>query len=511
MKDNQLSMILPENVVYSEEPGTAVFKQSVGDLKNNEVFQKEISLIVFGPEQTVKDLKMSVSYFPESLGPQARFAKNKTIKVSVRETAVKLNLITAEKVLNNEDFEIQAAYQNISQTDLENLELEISAPSIFTLASSNMPPSAGNDIWTIEKLGKEKSGENLVLHGRVIGAEGGFFEIKASFFMRMGNKKYLLNEKTARLTISSSPLSLEITVNDQRNYLVFEGTSLRYQLNYANNSGVGLNDAIITAQLIGEMFDFKTLNGNGFFSSQNNTITWNTANAPELRLIPAGAKGKVEFQIKTLASYPIHRISDKDFILKVKGEISSPTVPYYIASDKTIGLTTLETKIGGRINLESSVWFNTPESDITNSGPLPPKVNQPTTFTVRWRVKNYATDVSDVEIKSFLQSGARWTGVVKSNIDALPIYNDRTQEIIWKIDNVPAAKGIVNSPIEAEFQIEVTPAVNQIDKALSLLSQTDLTAFDKFASANLKAFSETLNTQMVSDSNFNPRDGLAIE
>jgi len=180
--------------------------------------------------------------------------------------------------------------------------------------------------------------------------------------------------------------------------------------------------------------------------------------------------------------------------LKVGAEISSPTVPNYVASDQTIGLADLQTKVAGEIAINSQALFYDSGSGFSNSGSFPPKVNLPTNFTIHWAVTNYSTDVSKVKIKAFLQSGVRWTNQVKSNINSIPTYNERTQEVIWLIDRIPATKGVVSNPVEAIFQVEATPNITQFKQQMPLLSATSIQASDEFANVGLQSSANALDS-----------------
>jgi hypothetical protein len=318
---------------------------------------------------------------------------------------------------------------------------------------------------------------------------------------------YKIDEKTASILIASSPLSLKIFVNDQgNNYVTPAGQKLKYSLIYRNNTEMGLQDAVIKARLVGEMFDFSSLETDGFFSSTQNIITWNVANAPELRQIAPGTTAKVEFEIDARENYPIKKKSDKNFTLKVLGEITSPTVPYYVTAEQSIGLASLENKVSGRTTVDPYVYFKEPSAEILNKGSLPPRVNIPINFTIHLIVRNYATDVRDVKITGFLQSGVKWTGLVKSSIASQPTYNERTSEVSWTIDKIAATKGVIDQPIEAVFQIEAIPDITLLNKEMPLFDEIRLQAADDFAGLKLESSAEKLTTRSLKDSDIETKD-----
>ena len=131
-------------------------------------------------------------------------------------------------------------------------------------------------------------------------------------------------------------------------------------------------------------------------------------------------------------------------------------------------------------------------------------MNTPTNYTIHWVVKNYSTDIRDAEVRAFLQSGVRWTGKVKSNIAAVPSYNERTQEVVWPIGKIIATKGVIDKPLEAIFQIEATPSVDQTNRYMPLLSETAVTAFDEFINAELRGADAEISTLTIDDPTVSP-------
>ena len=75
--------------------------------------------------------------------------------MTVREPGVKLDLIAPQKVLNNEDFEMEINYQNISDIDFSNIELELQYSKSFIFSDADPKPSANNNLWKIGNLAKK--------------------------------------------------------------------------------------------------------------------------------------------------------------------------------------------------------------------------------------------------------------------------------------------------------------------------------------------------------------------
>lgn len=507
LNDVTVSVFLPEGaIVLGNDSNKRVITKKIGELEANAGFNEKISIIIFGaPSQAAQILKKFDASISYASALSARFEKSGYVEVSVYESAIKLDLISPEKVLNGEEFEFIANYSNVSQIDFSDVQLNLIYPVGFKLKKSSQEIS--NGILNINKLNKGQSG-SVLISGSIIGPEQSFFDIKSQIEIIYSSQPHLINEKIASVNIASSPLSLKIileNINEQN--FVSTGNFLKYRLFYQNNTDVGLQDAIIKAVLSGEMFDFTSLKTIGAFNSKNNTLTWDAGSIGELKILPANVSGGVEFEIKIKDNYPIKKMSDKNFILKISAEISSPTVPYYVAADKTIGLANLETKIAGRIDAESQVYFNDFGSGVANKGSLPPRVNYPVNFTVHLIIKNYATDIKDVVLKTYLAPGVKFIKIAKNNIFEAPVYNERTQEIVWSIPKIVATKGILGKPVEAVFQIEALPNITQISGAMPLLGEIIISAIDEFTGVELMSAGPALTSALLKDSGFDIKKG----
>lgn len=506
LKDVKLSVVLPENALSSENEEKRIITKNLGDLEaQKEIKGEKIPVVIFQSEQSVKNFEIIASYFLPSLGSGVRFEKTKTVAVDAREPAVKLDLNVPQKVLNNEDFEIKINYENVSDVDFDDVELEIIYPSSFTVKEATKKTGGGKEILKIDTLAKGEKGA-FTATGSVSAQNETFLKIKTVF----KKENNVISEKTSDVLIASPPVQIAIG-NDHQNNLAASDESIKYSITYKNNSDIALNDTVVKAKLSGAMYDFASLKTAGFFNSIDNVITWNAANTPALRLLPPAAEGKVEFEIKTKKNYPVKKAADKNFVLKTEAEIFSPTVPYYVAADQTAASTTAEMKVVGKIVGDAQAFYRYYRTILSfegYKGPLPPKVNKPTKFVLRWVIYNYANDISNVEIKANLKSGVRWLGKDESGINPPPTYNERTNEVSWSIDKLPANKGVVNKAIELVFQVEATPDITQVNKFMPLLGETSIRAIDDFTGAVLTNSDKELTTWLNDDSTVKYDQGI---
>lgn len=471
LRQGKIIVRLPDGVIeVGNDTEKQTIEEEVGDMGAGEAVEKKYTLVMVQDAQSTKKIDVSFSYLPQNIN--TRFERDKTLEVNVGQPAISLDFTTPQKVFSTENFDMGINYRNISDIEFKNTRIKLVTPTGFIYKDASVKPEAGNASWNIDSLTPQIEGI-ITAKGSLEGVDQSFFAIKAQVVTVINGKEYVINEKVANVGIASSPLSLDIAANNNPQYIAKPGQQIAYVLHYKNNTEVGLNDAIVKVKLSGEMFDMTSLRTKGSLDSTTNTITWNAASNPDLKLIGSGAEGTVDFAIATKTAYPIKRMFDKNYTLKAVAEINSPTVPYNVASDRTVGFANSEIKVGGDISIDGSV------ARVKGSTAL--QVNKPTKYAVTWSIKNYSTDMTGIKINSGLAPGVKWTGVVKSNVGtSTPSYNDRTGEIEWLIDKIIATKGIIGLPAEATFQVEVTPNVTQGSGAIELTKGLTMMAMDAF-------------------------------
>lgn len=506
LQDSAVSLEVPEGMAFVGEPvGKSLIFKNIGSIGVGSINQERFSLIVVDGPNSVKRLKAVLNYTPASLG--AKFEAEKISDVNVGEVGLKIDVLTPQKVFGGEEFITTIYYENKSDLDYKDLKMVIDYPPTFTFVKSTLPPDAGNREWDLGDLRKGSHNE-FKITGSLVGPDNASFDINVRVYALFQGESYAIGSLKAPIVIAASPISLRIELNSGSGELAYPGDTLNYTIFYVNKTNIGLKDIILTAKLQGEMFDFFGLQTDAAYRSTDGTLTWNAANHPQLRLLEPGDAGSVQAILKVKTAYPIRRLSDRNFLLKLNAQIESPTVPYGVESSKTVGVARLETKVAGRTVVDAKGFFRDAASGIVNSGPFPPRVGKATKYTVHWVVTNYGTDVSGVEIKAFLGPNARFTGVAKSNTGLLPSYNDRTQEMIWSIDKLPATKGVISAPAEVIFQVEVTPS--QAGAYAQITQDTVLKATDDFTGQPIQNTDSGVTTALPDDSTVSPQQGIVL-
>lgn len=506
LKDASLMVTLPEGAVFvGSGEDKLIAKKDLGDLGEGSLVSETYQVVFLKGRDSRKNLQATVSYLPANLG--SRFESSEEREVTIRDAGVAVELVGPPSVLNSEEFELDVVYRNVSEADFAGLELKLEYPANFSFLSATLSPDKGKDTWFLGDLRKGSEG-TFSIRGSVIGTPESSVEFKTNLKTALGGRQYDLEIKPFQLTIAPSPLSLAINLNDKTDYIVKPGDSLNYVISYVNNTDTALRAVTVRAQLVGEMFDFSNLNTDAIFRSADNTLIWNSQNNPALAMLSSNSAGFVKFSVKAKEQYPIRRFGDKNFVLRLNVEIESPTVPASLAAAKTFNLAKLESKVSGNIKIGSRAYFRDAASGIINKGAMPPRVNQPTDFTVHWLLENFASDVSNLEVRAALPAGVKFTGVAKSSFGPQPFYDEKNNEAVWQLDKISANKGVLDQPVEAVFQIEAVPAESYAGKYFPILGETTVKALDNFTNEEIVRTAAPLTTALPDDATVGAQGGV---
>ena len=512
--DVNLSLDLPDSVRPVGGGSRAIETKSAGDISRGGFHQETFQLIALplqgGAERT---FNVTASYTIGSI--TARFDKTSKVDINVQDLPLTLELTAPDKVFSGEEFEVTAAYgrdasSNIT-SDLPLLSLRFDYPGTFALTSSDpQATGTGSNIWPIAAMKGGDIGKAIV-RGKVSLPDQAAFNITANLVASILGNDYVVLSKSAQVSVSSSPLAFNVSVGDGSRAVFQPGETLNYILSYKNNTAVALQSIVIKASLNGEMLDLNSLKTNGArFSSYGDTLTWDASGVPALASLAAGVDGNVTFSVNLKSIYPIRRLNDKNFSVKVDARIESPTVPYLIAANSTVNTSALIVKVAGQVAVAALGYFRDAPSGLLNNGPWPPKVGVPTDFTIHWKLTDYSTDLASVEVRVKLADNVKFTGQVKANTSAMPRFDSSTNEVVWDVGQVPATSGILTDAPEAIFQVEATPQESDIGKYMNLLMPTGVKAQDSFTNQPLTAGGDAISTRLPSDPTVGQNDGLVV-
>jgi hypothetical protein len=464
------------------------------NLKPGQENQVEFPAIVIGLKKENRNVRAELSYRPGKIS--SRFANQAEFSTEIISVPLTVDLEMPEKLVSGQSFNFIIRYSNESRTIFDNLQIRIDYPDGFNLTSSDPDPLEEGRIWQIGELRAKDDGE-IFIKGSVQGEQNEMKSFKAQIGILENDQFIGYSEIVDSFKISASPLFISQTVNGSKEYIAKAGEILKYQIDYQNTTNVGIKNVVITAKLEGDALDLTKLKLEGAsFDGTSQTIVWNAGNVPQLAFLDHYQKGKLYFLVNVKEPLPIQEYADKNFSIINEVKIDSSETPDVLKDIQISGQSKMTTKVASQLSIQAEGYFN--DDLISNSGPIPPKVGQTTTYTIKWRMTNTANDLNDVEVKAFLPPHVHWNNkIVPADSDLK--YNSQTGQVVWKVGDLPSATGILLPARQTAFQISVTPGTAHLGKSMELIGQSTATGYDSFVDLELSSSDIIIDTKLPDD------------
>jgi len=499
--ENNLDQEILETIMFLSLPDGVIFTDRRGDLRRateEEIMpagslRREIFTVVITEFSENKSFQIEARHLPPLLGRPITTSQELTVKV---QPLLDLNIEAPDQIISGEKFEWTFSYGNDTES-VWNIDFEIQIPEELKtdLPARRIRIDAG------ERKSETFSATTIMEEGRK-------FTMKVIARGYIGDKKYILSDASAEITVRPSPLSLRISRAQGQMGALRLGEEVIYALSLTNNSNTALQNVLAEVSLSGAMFDLNTIKTDGIIDTSARTITWNMANVPGLAELPPGESKLLNFAINIQNAYPIRRLSDKDFTVIINARVSSPTIPRALNVLQTVNIASMTQKIAGKVAVSVKALYRDAASKIINEGVFPPVVDQPTEYSIHWEARSYSTHMSEIEISTELPLGVDFVRQVKVEAGEL-LFEPESRKVIWRIPKLLATTGVLSEPFIAIFQIKAIPSVEHIGGYMPILGGINITAMDDFTGDIFNAISrESTTTELQSDNTVRAGDGI---
>jgi len=466
--------------------------------------KQELKLSLFGKKDDLKEIKAKLEFTPRTHEKTYTLeAFSKTLLSSVP-LFLKFNI--PSQVAGGQKMAFSFLYVSKSKHTFPGFAAKATYPESFQFLNSNPLPKKENNLWSLGDL--EAGKEGLVSIG---GNIQGIKEENKKFKIELGimtEEQFLpIFEEEGTTKIIETFLSLEQLINDKPEYSADIGEVLNFTIKYKNNTEEKLREVFISANLkcdnFGDEFieclNWKELQvAGGEFDGFTKTLFWRASGSPQLQELYQGEEGEVKFSIVVKDRLPIKSPEHKNFIIesRAKIDINPQYVPLSLAGFEIGNESVFITKINTKLLFDAKGYYN--HSELKNSGPVPPKVGEVTTYTIVWKLDNLFNDLSEAVVEGNLPSNVVWLRKVFPE-DASIKYENFTGRITWEIGEMEAGTGIVLPKKEVAFQVAVQPTKDLIRKSVDLLRDIKVTAKDSFTDKVLTVKSKKITTDIPDD------------
>jgi hypothetical protein len=492
---------------------TERMRESLGTIPSGGVKNDNIKVTLFGEQGSVRPIKISLEYRVE--GSNAIFVKEKPYEVTISSAPIDLVMDAPTEVSPNQDITLNIKSTLNATKAASKILIKLDYPVGFQFESSNPAPSFGNNIWNLGDLspGAERA---ITVTGKMVdvydGEEKTFHVFSGS---ENSSDKSLLgiifNSLGHTILIKKPFIEARLTINGvyQRDYAIDSGTAATGNINWVNNLETKVTDLEIRAKIYGNALNRKTINAQqGYYSSAEDTIIWDKNSQNKFVEVNPGDSGSVSFSVSPISLFSgsggmlVEPIINIDVSISAKQPLEGNEIKKLDNSESK------KIKIISNVGLSAKALYYS--GVFPNTGPIPPKVEKETTYTIVWALSNTANNISGTQVKATLPSWTRYIESVSPPSEDLT-FNSTTREVTWNVGALPKGTGITGDEKEVSFQIGFTPSISQVGKMPVLINNATLTGHDDFANVNVNVNKGQLSTLLLDDPAFSRTGEKVVE
>ena len=479
-------------------------REGLGTIPPGKRLQTTARAVLFGEAQEAKKIAITLEYRIE--GSNAIFVKEAEHEVVLTSSPLSIVVDSLKEVISGQDVEMKVTVTSNSSQPIANALLVAEYPQGFDFLEASPSPTYNKRVWELGTVLPNQIKE-ITIKGIVLGQDKEERVVRFSTGVQSERSEQelgaIFSARNIAFMITRPFISLDIAINGERGMgeVVMPGnTQVRVDMNWVNNLSTRIQDAEIIVDLSGIAYDRRSVtSSNGFYDSNTQTIRFTRETLPDLASIDPNRGGTVSFNLTTIPTKTSGAITNPSFGVNARvraRRVTETQVPEIIES------------IASRTVMLSSDLALTSRSlhsvgPFVNTGPIPPKAEEKTTYTITWSISNSVNSVDTVRVVASIPSYVTWLGIV-SPADAQVSFNPVGGRVLWEVGSVPGGTGTTEAPKEVSFQVSLTPSLSQIDTSPVLVGSQTITGLDRFTGRELQSSAPAITTEL---SESDPRGG----
>jgi len=471
---------------------------NIGDINPGQFSHKIFKTILFGEEGSTQEIKVVIDY--RVPGSNAIFQKEKIFSILLNSSPVSIVTKGLKEITSGQEAQFEVTVTSNSDKELKNILLKAEYPFGYIFKSADPSATDGNNTWNIGTLSPKET-RTIKISGTLQGQnnEDRYFKFTLGNTSTSNNTEIgtILALSSQIISVKKPFMGVELTLNDSKSdeYAIAEGSTINAVIDWVNNTQEALANAEMIAVLSGDIFDPSSVSvsGGGFFDSSQNTITWDKRETPNLEDIAPNGKGRFSF------NFIVRNTKKNSLQLKVDVGVKAQRVSVDNVEEQINSVVSKIIKLTTGLHLASKALYYT--GPLENSGPVPPKAETETTYTIVWTVTNNLNDVSGAKVTAKLPPYISWNNIISPSSEKVS-YDSVTGDVVWDIGDVSAEAGFAKPKREVAFQVTLKPSVTQVNSIPSLVGEQVLSGKDNYSNAEVTDKRSPLNTSLLNDSGF---------
>jgi len=483
-------------------------EEGLGVIKAGAEIVSNVSLALLGAAGETKEIKFSVEYKVE--GSNATFFKDKIFEITIGDTPILLTVVSPSSVTSGESFTTDVTVVLKARDILKNVVLRAEYPYGYKALEATPKAVSDDNVWILGDLSPEDK-KTVSIKGRLIGED--MEERTLRFYVGVSdnnsrNLKITVVSMLNTINITRPVVGLDVLFNGENvpTYIAPAARNISTLIKFQNNLSDKLLNPRLEVTLSGASLDKSSVRtgGSDLYNPQSSKVIWNLTNSlgnPEL--FP-GEKGRVTLKFSSL---PGESLSNGPNDITLNFLITGVPVgtvgqkPVVVSESRII-------KISSQVNFVSKALRSL--GSFANSGPIPPKVGQETTYTAVFSIGNTQGDLADAKVTASLGQGVSWLGASSFTSEDIS-YDSSSNILTWNLGSLPSDTGFSSSARELSFQVSLTPTSGQIGTTPNLVAGIIFSGRDIIGGDTVTVNNPPLTTNLLSDPTFIQGDDIVVK
>ncbi len=492
----------PFGTQSATEDGKELFRdrKQLELIKPGEVLNVPLKARVFGEENEEKSVLASIEYRVQ--GSNATFYKEaEPLRFKISSSPVVLSVDNVTKTASGQEVELAVTISSNAPSVISDILLKAEYPFGFDFSSATPEPVSGRDTWTISNLKPEEK-KTITIKGLLIGKQDDTQSFKFSVGVPNERDRYSLasifTTQSKEISIEAPFLDIAVLVDGKEDAtpVIAPESLTQISIVFTNSLSTTLYDGKISVDLSGNGLNESEVRveGGGFYDSKTNIATWDQNTTDSLSALAPGRSSTVTFSVTPHGASVADRTPQISLTVNAEGDrVSEDQV-----SQRLTGAISKTIKVESVAKLLSRALYST--GAFPNTGPVPPRAEEVTTYTMVWYVKNGTNAITDGIVTATIPAYVTWLDLTTT----APVfsYNPDAREVTWKVGDLKAGEDR-----EASFQVSIRPSLTQVGQVVTLLNEQRLRAVDRFTGTTIRAEAPALTTQLFADPEYEDSDG----
>lgn len=510
LRNAMLYLSFPNGTVAATNTAVALLHESdvLGTVASGTSVTHDAEVVLYGAQHATEQITATFQYsIPNS---NAIYQKKEIYTVGISSAPLTMGINAPNQTAAGAPVNFTLTLAANSSNPPANVLVTAQYPFGFQFASSTPAPTYSNSEWLFPTVAASST-KTITISGYLQGQENDQETVRflAGTQSQLDPQKlgviYLAQNQT--LTIQRSPVGLNLAIGSASgNDVIVQPGSSNATLTITNNLPVDLLNAQTTIMLSGNALDPTSVNPseNGIYRQASQIITWDHLSDPSLSLLSPGQQLSLQFSFATLPANVLAGLADGSITLSAN--ITGQEYGAVSGAAPISSTSTVTARLVSAVGLLAHAVYST--GPFTNTGPVPPRADTPTTYTITWTLTNSSNTVSGGTVTATLPAYVKWLNNVSPSTAAVT-FDANSNTVTWTPGTLPANGA---APVASvAFQVEIDPTINQVGSAPDIINNISFDGLDSFVNVPVSASAGSLTTDISSDPTYGSQNGFVTQ